>query len=125
MVSFNFCFNFPLCWYINLFLRFLIFHHVLFWPHRQRSCQNRLLILTIDYFGFSTYSITSHTNNEFYFFLFNPNTFYFFLPHCTGETSSSRSCRNNENGHFNLVLDLKGKSFNISPLKTTFAVGLL
>ena len=62
---------------------------------------------------------------EFYFFFSNLDTFYFFFcSDCLAKTSKTMLNGSGESGNPCLVPDFRGNTFNFSPVKIMFAVGL-
>ena len=95
----------------------LILYHATLLDSLIRS--SNFLILSL---GFSMYNIMSSANNEsFTSFL---NSFYFSSLIAVARTFKTMSNNSGESGHSCLVPDLRGSSFNFSPLRIKFAVGL-
>ena len=75
--------------------------------------------------GFSIY-IMSSAKRQFHLFLSELDAFYFFS--CLiflARNSSTMLSRSGESGHLCLVLDIKGKAFNLSLLSIMLVAGLL
>ena len=79
-----------------------------------------VLIVLVAYLGFS-----SPENNEFYFFLSNLDSFYYFscLTAMT-RTSDTMLNKGGESGNSCLVPDLRGNTFSFSPLSLIVAAGV-